>query len=54
MTCRPCNQNHKKTENVRRWREKKNNEKGIGNGINDFLGNLIEKSCVGKAYLKYL
>ncbi|CAG9806984.1 unnamed protein product [Chironomus riparius] len=45
-TCRPCYQNHKKATNVKNWREKKKNEKDAGNGINDFLGNLIEKSEV--------
>lgn len=53
-TCRPCYQNHKKATNVKNWREKRKNEKDAGNGINDFLGNLIEKSEVGKDFFNII
>lgn len=45
LTCRPCNQNHKKSINVKSWREKK---KGESNGITEFLGIAIDKNLNGK------
>jgi hypothetical protein len=50
--CKKCNQNHKKTLNVKQWRQKKSNEKGGAGGIGEFLNITIEKSDDGKKIIR--
>ena len=52
LNCRPCLQNHKKSENVKRWREKKNillngQNEIESESMKDILSDLVNETFKG-------
>ncbi|XP_070509666.1 uncharacterized protein [Chironomus tepperi] len=53
--CKPCMQNHKKSENVKRWREKQRNEQNPTESVNiqEAVGDLLEE-CLDGIDIKFI